>query len=81
MKPQIDETIPVTEIPWVSQRWAATYLGVDISTIWRRMIPFDEAAGHVTGKIRFRRMKDWNNRMQPRLLREDIYVILPPPEQ
>ena len=71
---------------WLTVREAGDYLGCSEDSVERRLLKMPEK--FQPGRIRFRRIDDWNavstsehQRATPiRLLGEDVYALLPLPE-
>lgn len=69
-----------TPSPWMTQAEAKAHLRVSVEYIEARLIPIRSNPRPVKHKIRFTSLSDGGMRTMPRLLREDVYKILPLPE-
>jgi hypothetical protein len=64
----------------MTQQEAKEHLRVSVEYIEARLIPIRSNPRPVKHKIRFTSLGDGGKRTMPRLLREDVYKILPLPE-
>src|SRR5689334_18782747 len=65
--------------PWMTRKEAAHYLGFSTATVDRLLTP--ESDGPKERRLRFRRVQ-WHTKHTPiRILAEDVFMILPPPDE
>jgi hypothetical protein len=67
--------------PWMTRKEAMAYLKIKKSALHVKMIPWDGRSRRVPGKIRTAAlMCEGRKRHLPRLLKADVYAILPRPD-
>lgn len=67
--------------PWMTRQEAWEYLRIGERTLDDRTIPWDGKSGPVKGKIRTRTLRyPGGRRHWPRLVKKDVYALLPRPD-
>jgi hypothetical protein len=65
---------------WLTRRDAARKIGVSVQTIQRRAVPWNDNAGFMSGKVRFKFLKlDDDTRQERRYYEPDVEALLVTP--
>ena len=62
---------------WMTQREAQEHLRVSYHTLWRRLIRLKDNPRRIPGKVRFMALDLGGVKCPPRLVRADVYAMLP----
>lgn len=77
----MSKPVPIDPNPWMTRKQAQQYLGLSESKVDYMVVSLGRFPRRVPGKIRATAMKlPGSKRVMPRLLKSDVYAILPRPD-